>query len=153
MNIFVLVPPGRLCPLEECRSCAWVWLTWHAAHNFTHMMWTHTHTHSYAKYAAGHLILWILTWKVSLFLCVCVCVSTLLRTGALWEHDPGLLPGGGGSPRSVWRDQGVHIRGRAEVEGWSGFKGQMLQSGTRLWATSETQTTHRIHCVVQGLGV
>lgn len=59
--------------------------------------------------------------------CVCVCVigcTIRPRTGALWEHDPCLLPGGGGSAGGVRRDEGLHVRRRAEVEGGPGLQGQ-----------------------------
>lgn len=50
------------------------------------------------------------------------------RTGALWEHDSGVLPGGGGSADGVRRDAGLDVRRRAEVEGRPGLKGQRSTS-------------------------
>lgn len=49
------------------------------------------------------------------------------RTGALWEHDKGLLSGGRGSPHSIWRDQSLHIWCGAEMERRPGHKGHSQQ--------------------------
>lgn len=49
------------------------------------------------------------------------------RTGALWEHDKGLLSGGRGSPHSIWRDQSLHVWCGAEMERRPGHKGHSQQ--------------------------
>ena len=64
-------------------------LTDYISHMVAEAVNTHTHTHT-------HVLPVELIVRTRNIPYVCV-----LRTGALWEHDAGVLPGGGGSSAGV----------------------------------------------------